>query len=78
MHSTLYRAVFDTAPGVALRDVGGRVHFADDATGVWRKLYDVDSPRLVLLGRVDLALTQRLADAGSVRGVEHDKGRMTV
>jgi hypothetical protein len=80
MTTVAYRARFgnDNTPEVALRDHVGRVHFADDATRTWRELVDVDSPRLTLCGRIDLAEAQRLAD-GNVyawierRNTEHAK-----
>ena len=62
MASVSYRATFHQTPGIALRTPERRVFFADDATGVWHELFDADAPALTLLGKLDVMLSQQIAD----------------
>jgi hypothetical protein len=52
--------------GIAMRDGQDRVFFLDDATQTWRQLANADAPSLHLHGRVDLALSARIADGDLV------------
>ena len=52
--------------GIAMRTNDRRVFFVDDATQVWRELFDADASNLCLHGRVDLALSQSILDGNLV------------
>jgi hypothetical protein len=56
--------------GIALRDPARRVHFLDDATGLWQTLTDADAPALTLLGRLDLYEAQWRADGDVFTWIE--------
>jgi hypothetical protein len=57
-----FRATLGHLEGVVLRDHEQRVYFSDDATGLWRELFDADAPALALQGRLNLITTQALLD----------------
>lgn len=57
-----FYAHFNHVPGIALCDPQQHVFFAADATGLWQELSNADAPALLLLGRVDLVLTQKIRD----------------
>jgi hypothetical protein len=62
-----YYATLSNTEGTALRTADGQVHFLAAATGLWQTLGNADAPRLQLLGRVDIADAQRLADGDLAR-----------
>ena len=65
-----FRATLDTTEGVAMRDTTDRVFFIDDATGVWRELFNADMPRLTLFGKLDLIQKQALIDGDLLTAVD--------
>jgi hypothetical protein len=71
-----FRATYGHLEGVALCDTHGLVYFADDATGLWRKLADTDAPALALCGKLDLISTQAILDGNLLQLVmrRHDHG----
>ena len=62
MTTVAYYAALSQVEGTALRSADGQVHFLTTSTGLWQTLTNADVPRLALLGRCDLADTQRLVD----------------
>ena len=62
MTTVAYYATLSNTEGTALRTADGQVYFLEAATGLWQTLSNADAPRLQLLGRVDIADAQRLAD----------------
>ena len=62
MTTVAYYATLSNTEGTALRDHTGTVHFLTASTGLWQQLTNADASRLNLLGRVDIADAQRLAD----------------
>lgn len=68
--STAFYAYLGTEHGIAMRDPKNRVWFGDDQGGAWVQLTDADAPRLTLLGRVDVATAQQLADGNIFEWIE--------
>jgi hypothetical protein len=62
MTTLAFYATLSNTEGTALRTADGSVHFLTTATGLWQTLGNADASRLQLLGRVDIADAQRLAD----------------
>ena len=64
-NATLFNQNVGTT-GIAMRTPDHRVFFQANATGLWTELFDADTGRLHLHGRVDLVLAQRIQDGDLV------------
>jgi hypothetical protein len=70
MQTVAYNAIYRDLEGIAARFTDGTVHFRNEATQVWTQLFNSDIADLHLMGRVDIAAAQALADGDLLQLVD--------